>query len=210
MKEHQVTRRTQQERRATTERRVLDAAIALIARSGSRAVSLAEVGRDAGYSRGIVNHHFGSRAQLLEAVVRDAQQFDVPESDGTGLARITALISTYVATLHERGAAGRAFLLLWAEAVGSDPVLAPLFAERDEWFRGLLADHLRTGIDDGSVRADVDPEAVALALVGLVRGVAMQVMSTATDARADRLAVQVTALVTGGLTAVGQVGRRSR
>ena len=196
-----MQRRTQQQRRADTERRVLDAAIELIARSGSRAVSLAEVGRVAGYSRGIVHHHFGSRAKLLEAVVRDAQQFDVPDVGETGLARICALTSTYVSTMNERGATGRAFLLLWSEAVGGDPVLVPLFAERDAWFRGLLAEHLRTGIEDGTVRRDVDPESVALALVGLVRGVAMQVMSSAVDATAERLAAQVTDLVARGLTA---------
>jgi AcrR family transcriptional regulator len=194
-----VTPRTQRERRATTERRVLDAATELIAERGVGAVSLADVGRAAGYSRGIVNHHFGSRAQLLEAVVRDAQQFEVPDTGDTGLDRVRALVATYVATLPERGSAGRAFLLLWAEAVGSDPVLAPLFAERDAWFRGLLASHLRTGIDDGSVRRDVDPESVALALVGLVRGIAMQVMSTAADAKAADLAAQVTELISRGL-----------
>jgi AcrR family transcriptional regulator len=202
-----VQRRTQLQRRADTERRVLDAAIELIARNGSRAISLAEVGRLAGYSRGIVNHQFGSRARLLEAVVRDAQQFDVPDTGETGLDRIGALVSTYVATLRQRGATGRAFLLLWAEAVGADPVLAPLFAERDAWFRGLLTDYLRAGIDDGSVRPDVDPESVALALVGLVRGVAMQVMSTAADTPVDRLAQQVTSLVVRGLTAAGQAER---
>ena len=194
-----MTRRTQQERRATTERRVLDAAIDVIAERGARAVSLAEVGRVAGYSRGIVNHHFGSKAQLLEAVVRDAQQFDVPDTGDDGLERVRALVWTYVATLHDRGAAGRAFLLLWAEAVGSDPVLAPLFAERDAWFRGLIADHLRTGIEDGSVRPGVDPEALALVLVGLVRGIAMQLMSTAADTVAADLATQVTDFVTRGL-----------
>lgn len=194
-----MERRTQRQRRADTERRVLDAAIELIAENGSRAVSLAEVGRLAGYSRGIVNHQFGSRAQLLEAVVRDAQQFDVPHTGDSGLDQVVAVVSTYVATLHERGAAGRAFLQLWAEAVGSDPVLVPLFAERDGWFRGLLSDHVRAGIDDGSIRDDVDPESVALVLVGLVRGVAMQLMSTAGDASAERLAHQAAVLVTRGL-----------
>ena len=40
----------------------------LIAAGGVRAVTLAAVGTEAGYSRGIVNHHFGSRRALLDAV----------------------------------------------------------------------------------------------------------------------------------------------
>src|SRR5690348_14480384 len=105
-------RRTQQQRRAETERRVLDAAVALIAERGSRAVTLAEVGQAAGYSRGIVHAHFGSREQLLAAVVRDAQRFDVPEASGTGLDRLTAMVRAYLANVALRRPATGAFLLM--------------------------------------------------------------------------------------------------
>ena len=59
-------RRTQEQRRAETERRVVDAATELIATSGSRRITLAQVGEAAGYSRGIVYHQFGSRERLVE------------------------------------------------------------------------------------------------------------------------------------------------
>jgi len=72
-------RRTQRERREETERKVLAAATALIAQHGSRALTLAAVGEAAGYSRGIVSHHFGSRENLLRAVMRDAQAFTLPD-----------------------------------------------------------------------------------------------------------------------------------
>ena len=67
---NQIARRSQQQRRSETEQRVLAAAMALIAERGSRGVSLAEVGRLAGYSSGIVSHHFGGKQQLLAAVVK--------------------------------------------------------------------------------------------------------------------------------------------
>ncbi|MGW7003801.1 TetR/AcrR family transcriptional regulator [Streptomyces sp. NPDC054933] len=181
-------RRTQQERRAEAEQRVLEAATTLIAQNGSRSVSLAEVGRVAGYSRGIVNHHFGSREQLLAAVVRHAQQFDVPTADGGGLARITALVSSYLANLRDRAPASQAFLLLWAESMASDPVLAPLFAERDTWFRNLLADHIRAGIEDGTIRSDVDPQSVAVSLVGTLRGIGIQFLPAVDDPLLDKVA----------------------
>ena len=63
-------RRTQQQRREETERRLVDAATSLFAERGSRSVSLADVGRLAGYSSGIVSHHFGSKQRLLAAVVQ--------------------------------------------------------------------------------------------------------------------------------------------
>ena len=75
MPDQPPARRTQRERREETERKVLAAATALIAQHGSRALTLAAVGEAAGYSRGIVSHHFGSRENLLRAVMRDAQAF---------------------------------------------------------------------------------------------------------------------------------------
>jgi AcrR family transcriptional regulator len=61
-------RRTQAERREQAERRLLDAALAVVARRGSVRMTLAEVGEAAGYSRGLPAHRFGSKAGLLRAL----------------------------------------------------------------------------------------------------------------------------------------------
>ena len=201
-----IVRRTQQERRAETERRVLDAAMRLIAERGSRSVSLAEVGRLAGYSSGIVSHHFGGRHQLLAAVVRRAQQFDVPTTGTSGLDQLTGLISTYLTTLRERAPASQAFLLLWSEAIASDPVLAPLFAERDAWFRDLLAGYVRRGIDDASIRPDADPGAVAVSLLGLLRGIGLQLVSAADHAPLDVITDQAVEMIRRGLMSTSPAG----
>lgn len=170
-------RRTQEQRRAETERRVLDAAMALIARNGSRAVTLAEVGEAAGYSRGIVYHHFGSRERLLEAVVDQAQRFDIPGYQGDGLDHLVRIIEAYLRNVVRRTPSARAFLQLWGEAIAADPVLAPLFARRDADFRQLLADVVRHGVADGSVRPDANPAAAAVLIVGLVRGTGLQLIA---------------------------------
>ncbi|CAN0427695.1 unnamed protein product, partial [Phaeothamnion confervicola] len=62
-------RRTQTERREEAERRLLDAALAIVARTGTVRLTLAEVGEAAGYSRGLPAHRFGSKAGLLRALV---------------------------------------------------------------------------------------------------------------------------------------------
>ncbi|MEV5716251.1 TetR/AcrR family transcriptional regulator [Amycolatopsis mediterranei] len=170
-------RRTQEQRRAETERRVVDAAMALIARSGSRAVTLAEVGEAAGYSRGIVYHHFGSRERLLEAVVDEAQRFDVPTYQGDGLDYLVRIVEAYLRNVVRRTPSARAFLQLWGEAIAADPVLAPLFARRDADFRQLLADVVRQGVADGSIRPDANPAAAAVLVVALVRGTGLQLIA---------------------------------
>lgn len=170
-------RRTQEQRRAETERRVLDAAMALIARSGSRAVTLAEVGESAGYSRGIVYHHFGSRERLLEAVVDKAQRFDVPAYQGDGLDYLARTIEAYLRNVVRQTPSARAFLQLWGEAIAADPVLAPLFARRDADFRRFLANMVRQGVADGSIRPDANPAAAAVLIVALVRGTGLQLIA---------------------------------
>ncbi|WP_433787103.1 TetR/AcrR family transcriptional regulator [Actinomycetospora sp. CA-101289] len=168
-------RRTQEERRAHTEAALLAAAADLVVEAGVSALTLARVGERAGYSRGIVTHHFGSKQALLEALARSAQAGFVAglEDVPAGLEHLLRLVAGYVRALAGAGVASRAFLLLWATAPTS-PELAPIFAERDERFRADLHADVAQGVADGAVRADVDPHAVAVAVLGQLRGISMQ------------------------------------
>ncbi|MEX0408375.1 TetR/AcrR family transcriptional regulator [Aquibium sp. LZ166] len=183
MPDHPPARRTQQERREQTERKVIAAATALVAEQGSRALTLAKVGAAAGYSRGIVSHHFGSRENLLRAVMRDAQAFSLPAPGASAGAWLAGMVSAYLRNVTNQRPAARAFLQMWGEAIARDPVLMPLYAEQDARFRRLLADKVREGIRDGSVRPDADPEAMAVSLLGLLRGIALQLISTPAPTR---------------------------
>lgn len=191
MTAHRTERRTQAERRAEARQRVLEAATALVAAHGSRAVTMAAVGEAAGYSRGIVNHHFGSRARLLEELIKYTQRFEVPTESADGLGRLTQFIEAYLKGMHERSPRSEAFLKLWTESTGSEPSLAPLFAERDAWFRELLEQLITDGLTDKSIRRETDPTLAAVAIIGLLRGTAMMAFSTARDVAVDRLAAEV-------------------
>ena len=63
-------RRTQAERSAESDRRMLRAALKLIGERGYRGTSLAAIGEEAGYSRGLVNERFGSKSGLLWVLVK--------------------------------------------------------------------------------------------------------------------------------------------
>jgi AcrR family transcriptional regulator len=170
-----TTRRTQQQRREQTESALLAAAAELIVEGGVRALTLARVGERAGYSRGIVTHHFGSKAALLDALARATQTGFVPGLADLppGLDRLLRLLAGYVGALAEVGPMNRAFLLLWAEAATSAE-LAPTFRERDEGFRADLRADVAAGIADGTVRPDAGPDDVAVAVVGQLRGIGLQ------------------------------------
>ena len=64
-------RRTQEERSETTRAQLIDAAVSCLSELGYLESTVAVVAGRAGVSRGAVQHHFGSRAELLIAVVDD-------------------------------------------------------------------------------------------------------------------------------------------
>ena len=69
-----VQRRPQAERRAESDRRMMRAALKLIAEKGSSGISMAQIGLEAGYSRGLPAERFGNKVALLEAVVDFSDQ----------------------------------------------------------------------------------------------------------------------------------------
>ncbi len=67
-RERRAPRRTQAERAETTRNALIDAARRLFTERGYEGVSAEEIVRAAGVTRGALYHHFGGKAELLEAV----------------------------------------------------------------------------------------------------------------------------------------------
>ncbi|WP_405655456.1 TetR/AcrR family transcriptional regulator [Streptomyces sp. RK9] len=168
-------RRTQKQRREQAEAALLAASAELVVERGARALTLAGVGERAGYSRGIVTHHFGSKHALLERLARSVQAGFVPGLDELrpGLDRLLGLVDGYIGEIGRGATAQRAFLVLWTEAL-TTPELASVFRERDEAFRADLRDDVAAGIADGTVRGDLVPAEVATAIVAQLRGIGLQ------------------------------------
>jgi AcrR family transcriptional regulator len=195
-------RRTQEQRRAETERRVVDAATELIATSGSRRITLAQVGEAAGYSRGIVYHQFGSRERLVEAVLDKVQRMELPAYEGNGLEQLVGVVETYLAVVSQRAPSTRAFLQLWLEALAADPVVAPLFAERDRGFRRWLSDVVARGIADGTVVRDAVPDGAGALLIAIVRGSSVQ-MAASPEVDAASVTAEAVRVVRAAFAAPG-------
>lgn len=185
-------RRTQADRRAETSSALLQAAAEIVVEAGVQALTLARVGERAGYSRGIVTHRFGSKQALVDALARASQTGFVPGvGDDPGLPRLLQIIDGYIGALATSSVLNRAFLVLWAEATTS-PDLVDTFRARDEGFRTDLRTDLVAGIEAGDVRADLDPEQTAVAVVGQLRGIALQHLLDPDAIRVDRLRRAVT------------------
>lgn len=179
LRKEEPVRRTQHERRAEAERRLVESAAHIIAESGPVGLTLAGVGERAGYSRGIVGHHFGSKAALMERMVNVVHRefFSSLTSNldpnRRPLNRIVDLIGAFGGLLSDLPVLDRAFLVLWANAAsGSDDVREGM-ARSDRVFRTSIADLVVAGQAEGSISERLDPHAFAGSLVGTLRGVGM-------------------------------------
>jgi AcrR family transcriptional regulator len=181
-------RRSQTQRRADAERKLLESAIVLLGAKGVVGMTLSEVGTAAGYSRGLVAHHYGSKEAFLRAVanyVRD-RYLRVQEQTGEmepGLPTILANVNQYLSGAARTFPAINAML---AEAITSGGTLQADMQNFTAMTQKFFANMIREGIKRGQIRADVNPEAQGMLIVGLLRGVSTQYLL-----KADRVARDV-------------------
>jgi AcrR family transcriptional regulator len=185
-----AVRRTQAQRRSEAEQALLDAAARLFARKGVDGTSLADIGLEAGYSRGLVTHYFGSRAALVKSLAARVQQQFVSQLDpkDLGVEAILALLDAYLDRLSEGAAAGRAYFVMWGASFAQDAPLREVSADSDRRFRRGVEASVRAGQDAGLLRREVDAAAFSVAFVALLRGIGAQfvVAPDAVDLEAAR------------------------
>ncbi|MFF0001080.1 TetR/AcrR family transcriptional regulator [Streptomyces avermitilis] len=171
------------DQREASRRRLLNAALEILAEEGYRGLTVKKVGDRAGVSRGMVNYHFMSKAGLVEAVVADIREtfIDLLRSQPgyarmNGLESVLAKLDQLFARLAEPepGVRARALLVLLVEAVGSADGMKDLMAEHLSLVRTGVEEDLRRGIADGSIRPDVDVVAQAFLVESIARGVLLQ------------------------------------
>ncbi len=171
---------TQAARSERSTEALLDAAADLIAEGGLASMTFAAIGDRAGYSRGLVTARFGSKAGLVDALIRrvfgllrNAEAVPLARG-GRGLDALVGLIRAISELTATNPRDVRALMALMFEAPGADPELRRRMSQFHEAMRVDIAHALRRGIDDGSVRSDVDPDVGAYFVVALVRGVDYQ------------------------------------
>lgn len=174
------SRRTQVERRAEAEQRLLAAARQIVARKGWVGMTLSEVGEAAGYSRGLATHHFGNKAGLLRALAAfvNSTFMELVEARSAhwrpGLDALKGFVGVYLSRPDGDWVNTRALLALMSEAVTQDSETVDILAEYNQSVMEHLAGYIRVGIDTGEIRPQVDPQAGALLILGTLRGMMLQ------------------------------------
>lgn len=196
-------KRTQAERRAEAESRVLAAAAELVAEKGVDGMTLAEAGERAGYSRGLAAHYFGSKDALLaamaETINEDFTRLRRERQRGTaGLATLMATVDAY----FERPARGlvpmRAYVAVMMGAAHK-PALAEAVAAFNRESATDFGMVIRAAMEAGEVRSDIDPRTQALILSATLRGIMAQWVLDPEGIDLARIRTEFIALVQRGL-----------
>jgi len=182
------------------------AATKLIARRGYTKTTLAEIGREAGYTAGLVSHRFGSKQGLLQRLVEHIRtrfyhdQIERALDGRSGLEALCATVELYLNELRVREDRLRVLYVLMGEALGPVPEMRGVFGELDENFRKIAAGWIADGIASSEIRPEVDPNVEAVAFVGTLRGIALQWLTSPGAIDLERMQRNVTTHLRARLT----------
>ncbi|MFD9195325.1 TetR/AcrR family transcriptional regulator [Streptomyces phaeochromogenes] len=151
---------------------ILRAALEVFAEHGDRGSSLKEIADRVEMSQAGVLHYFGSREELLLAVLEARDALDTASvgdihSPGEGMTRTVA---------HNAQQPGLVSLFVTLSSAATDPAhpAHAFFAHRYDDLARTLTEGLTTGRDQGVVRSDISPEKLARLLLAVSDGLQLQ------------------------------------
>ena len=178
---------------------VLRVAVDLFNRQGYDATSVGDVARELGLTKSAIYHHVPSKEHLLQSAIDEALDALTAALDVVSATegldaeqRLRAAVRSSVTVL----AAHLPAVTLLLRVHGNTPVEKAALARR----RGIderLADMVRDAVDEGVLRADLDPLVISRLVFGMVNSLVEWVRP---DVDAEALADAVAVLAFDGLT----------
>ena len=159
---------------------MLTSAGELIAEGGLAYATLARIGEHAGYSRGLADYHFGSKAELVEQLVEHvAQRWEVAlapvrRDQVHGLHALLLEVRSYMERSERHPVAARVLCVLAAEAITGTPEIKNPIARHDESFRRRLRKWIVEAQEEGTVHRHIDPTHASVLIQAILRGVTLQ------------------------------------
>lgn len=182
-----------------------DAALALLARDGVSAVTTRGVADESGWSTGVLNHYFDSRHDLLLAALRRAGDIQgeqyraiLDDADVPALEKLYTITASVLPLDKRRLAMTRIYLFFYAEGAAEEAARTEITGFLARW-RSVVRDCVVAAQGQGSVSADLDPDAVTVQLVALTDGLAMQSILDPVAMRAIRAKDAIPRFVDGAV-----------
>ncbi len=186
--------RSNRERRQDSDARMIQAAIDLFAAQGYQRTTLVQIGNLAGFTGTLISNRFGSKEKLLRAVLsqilnrfEDENSIDIPaerlasegqEGSKTFVTdRLLQFVASYFRDVSDEEGRIRALYVIMGEALGSLPEIEDEIVRVNHVFRNQIRTFLAEGVRRGEFAETLNVDAAALAIVGLLRGVTMQILT---------------------------------
>lgn len=155
-------------------RQIINAARKLIIKRGSEHITVREIAKAVGITEGDIYRHFKSKKDILYLLVEDIEDTWVGEitrandEDDSLLEVIDNVLREHISAIERRR--GASFQVI-AEIISlGDVRLNKKVSEVMNKYIGCLADLLSRGVKSGEIREDVNLEAAATVLFGIIQG----------------------------------------
>jgi len=172
---HENGPRTQAERSAQSDAAMVEAAKALILERGTEKTTLQLIGERAGYSRGLASYRFGTKAGLFQAVGKSVlrhwmSHLDRAVDGQVGMEAMCSAAEAYRRFVEKWPDEIRVLHILLCEAASPRSEFRQIADESYERQREDVADWVRRGMEQGTVRADADPQSEGARYVAYISG----------------------------------------
>jgi len=202
------TRRTQAERRALSRGALLESAARGLSRYGYGNLTLEQVATDAGYTRGMIYHHFKDKEDLALAVIEWIDETWRQEV-GPLLARESDPVAALIAlarghAIYCRRDVARVAIALRLEFNGQDHPVGRRLERVSESLLKRCVRLINAGRKAGSIPSGPPARVVALAFLGAIEGLVIELAGRAPH---DELLAARAAAGVLGLSYVGAAGK---
>jgi AcrR family transcriptional regulator len=196
-----------------TERRILDAAVALATIEGLHGLTIGGLAAQIGMSKSGLYAHFGSKEELQLSVIRRARTIFTDEVLRPGLAhqpgkaRLLSLTDAFLTYVERAVFPGGCFFAAAAADVGGRPgALHDRVARHQARWMALLEAEAHTAIHEGELPAGVEPSQLAFELNAVLLAANTAVLLHGDRTAVKRTRMSVTRLLERGANAQDDPG----
>lgn len=161
-----------------TRRKLLEAALEVFSQKGYDATRLEDIAKAAGMTRGAIYHHFAGKNELFYALFEEASETGLQAvqqaiSEGGSFLEIARRVLIYSLELLQKNSHYRRVSALYLFKASSSPELADFQRQRAQDMQqqvDLVSGFFKTALEQGAVRADLDPRVASQAFLAYQSG----------------------------------------
>ncbi|MFE2053420.1 TetR/AcrR family transcriptional regulator [Streptomyces sp. NPDC059459] len=160
--------------------KIIEAATAHVAQWGYLNSSMPKIAADAGISQAGLLHHFGNKQKLLSAVLEARENqaverfYGTLDPDATDPLRLFQLMVDHATLTATQPELAQLYVILAAEACNEKHPAHTYFRDRYDRVIGFAERALRYGVSAGTLRPDLDCNAIAREIIAVNDGFQLQ------------------------------------